>query len=75
MKVFLKKIATQQHTLSKKVSFSGIGLHSGLPISLVIKPAPADTGVRFFRTDLGVEIPALMDAGIIAAALHSLDGA
>ena len=54
MKVFLNKICTQQHTLSKEVSCSGIGLHSGLPISLVIKPAPADTGIRFFRTDLAL---------------------
>jgi UDP-3-O-[3-hydroxymyristoyl] N-acetylglucosamine deacetylase len=61
MKVFLKKITTRQHTLSKEVSCSGIGLHSGLPIFLVIKPAPADSGIRFFRTDLAVEIPALMD--------------
>jgi UDP-3-O-[3-hydroxymyristoyl] N-acetylglucosamine deacetylase len=61
MKGFLKKIHPHQHTLSKEVSFSGIGLHSGLPIAMVIKPAKADTGIRFFRTDLQQEIPALMD--------------
>lgn len=61
MKVFPSKIGARQHTLGREVSFSGIGLHSGLPIALVVKPAPADTGIRFVRTDLGVEIPALMD--------------
>jgi len=61
MKGFLKKISPHQHTVSKEVSFSGIGLHSGLPISMNIKPAGPDSGIRFFRTDLQQEIPALMD--------------
>lgn len=61
MKGFLKKIHPHQHTLAKEVSFIGIGLHTGLPISMVIKPGKPDTGIRFFRTDLKKEIPALMD--------------
>jgi UDP-3-O-[3-hydroxymyristoyl] N-acetylglucosamine deacetylase len=38
----------------------GVGLHSGRPVSLRLLPAPADTGIRFIRTDLRhpVEIPA-----------------
>ncbi len=61
MKVFPIKIGSRQHTLSREVSFSGIGLHSGLPIAMVVKPAPANSGIRFVRTDLAVEIPALMN--------------
>jgi UDP-3-O-[3-hydroxymyristoyl] N-acetylglucosamine deacetylase len=61
MKGFLNKIHPHQHTLGKEVSFIGIGLHSGLPVAMVVKPAAADTGIRFFRTDLQKEIPALMD--------------
>lgn len=61
MKGFLKKIHPHQHTLGKEVSFSGIGLHSGKIISMIVKPAGPDTGIRFFRTDLQEEIPALMD--------------
>lgn len=61
MKVFPQKISTRQHTLGREVSFSGIGLHSGLPVSMKVKPAPANNGIRFVRTDLGVEIPALMN--------------
>ena len=38
---------------------AGIGLHSGHKVTLALKPAPADHGIRFYRTDLGgVEIPA-----------------
>lgn len=42
----------QQHTLKNPVSYSGIGLHSGNKVSLTIVPAPANTGLRFRRTDL-----------------------
>lgn len=47
-----------QRTLRKVASCNGIGLHSGLKVSISLKPAPADFGIRFFRADLGVEIPA-----------------
>ena len=38
---------------------AGIGLHSGRKVTLALRPAPADHGIRFYRSDLGgVEIPA-----------------
>lgn len=38
---------------------AGIGLHSGRKVKVTLRPAPADYGVRFIRTDLGgLEIPA-----------------
>jgi UDP-3-O-[3-hydroxymyristoyl] N-acetylglucosamine deacetylase len=41
------------------VPCAGIGLHSGQKVTLALKPAPADHGIRFRRVDLGgVEIPA-----------------
>jgi UDP-3-O-[3-hydroxymyristoyl] N-acetylglucosamine deacetylase len=41
------------------VSCAGIGLHSGNKVTLALRPAPADSGIRFRRTDLGgLEIPA-----------------
>ncbi len=47
-----------QRTVAKRVSCTGVGLHSGKPATLTLAPAPADAGVTFVRMDLGVEIPA-----------------
>jgi UDP-3-O-[3-hydroxymyristoyl] N-acetylglucosamine deacetylase len=48
-----------QRTLKRSISCAGIGLHSGKKVNLSLKPAPANTGIRFRRTDLGgIEIPA-----------------
>src|SRR5215510_11256414 len=48
-----------QRTLRRQVSCVGIGLHSGNKVNLTLKPAPADFGIRFRRTDLGdYEVPA-----------------
>jgi len=56
-----------QRSLRRPVSCVGIGLHSGAKVRLSLKPAPADFGIRFRRTDLGNhEIPATVQhlAGI-----------
>ena len=51
-----------QRTLRRAVSCAGIGLHSGNKVTLSLKPAPADYGIRFQRLDLGgLEIPATVD--------------
>ncbi len=42
-----------QQTLGSICSFEGKGLHTGLYARMSIGPAPADTGIRFVRTDLG----------------------
>jgi len=49
---------TFQRTLRRQVACAGIGLHSGHKVNLTLKPAAADTGVRFRRGDLGIDIPA-----------------
>src|SRR5690348_9014413 len=50
-----------QRTLRRAVSCAGIGLHSGKKVTLSLKPAPADHGIRFRRSDLGgLEIPAVV---------------
>lgn len=49
---------TLQRTLRRQVTCAGIGLHSGHKVNLALKPAPADSGIRFRRSDLGTEIPA-----------------
>ena len=41
-----------QRTLTNPIKAFGVGLHSGDPISLELKPAPPDTGIIFRRIDL-----------------------
>ena len=43
---------SQQKTLLSSVSRNGVGIHSGRAVSIRLKPAPADSGIRFVRTDL-----------------------
>jgi len=50
-----------RRTLKRGVGCTGIGLHSGRPVRLELKPAPAEHGIRFRRTDVGIEIPAHID--------------
>jgi UDP-3-O-[3-hydroxymyristoyl] N-acetylglucosamine deacetylase len=48
-----------QRTLRRAITCAGIGLHSGNKVTLSLKPAPVDTGIRFRRFDLGgLEVPA-----------------
>ena len=42
----------KQKTLAKDFSVTDIGLHSGINVSMVVKPADIDTGIVFRRTDL-----------------------
>ena len=42
-----------QRTLRRSISCAGIGLHSGNKVTLSLKPAAADSGIRFRRSDLG----------------------
>jgi len=39
-------------TIRNPVGASGVGLHSGVPVSIRILPAPPSTGIVFLRTDL-----------------------
>ncbi len=41
-----------QQTIKKELKYSGIGLHTGEQIHLVLKPAPVDTGISFVRENL-----------------------
>lgn len=41
-----------QQTLASVVSYEGIGLHSGKPVQITLKPAAEDHGIRFLRTDI-----------------------
>lgn len=56
-------MADNQKTLKAPVSFSGKGLHTGVPSHMTVLPAPAGNGIVFRRTDLEgqPEIPALAE--------------
>ncbi|MDR3561814.1 MAG: UDP-3-O-acyl-N-acetylglucosamine deacetylase [Negativicutes bacterium] len=41
-----------QTTIAKDVQYNGVGLHSGRDVSVMLRPAPAGTGVVFSRVDL-----------------------
>ena len=41
-----------QKTIKNSLSFSGIGLHSGKPAKICVKPSSPDTGIVFKRIDL-----------------------
>src|SRR2546428_9938249 len=43
----------RQTTLRDQIALSGVGVHSGLPVTLTLHPADAGTGIIFVRTGLG----------------------
>ena len=45
-------MSPKQRTLRDTLTFKGKGLHTGLDVTMVIKPAEADAGIVFKRTDL-----------------------
>ncbi|MDG2403605.1 MAG: UDP-3-O-acyl-N-acetylglucosamine deacetylase [Paracoccaceae bacterium] len=47
-----------QSTLGSSVKFSGFGLHSGAPVTLVIHPADIGHGLQIKRTDAGLRVDA-----------------
>lgn len=53
--------APRQRTLRNPIRCAGVGLHSGLRISLELEPAPADSGIVFHRCDAQVDVPARFD--------------
>lgn len=60
-----------QHTVTSPISFAGVGLHSGRPVRLVIRPAPAGHGVVFRRVDLGSRaMPAVTDIPALWSLVH-----
>jgi UDP-3-O-[3-hydroxymyristoyl] N-acetylglucosamine deacetylase len=43
----------RQTTLRDQAVLNGIGVHSGLPVTLILHPAEANTGLRFIRSGFG----------------------
>jgi UDP-3-O-[3-hydroxymyristoyl] N-acetylglucosamine deacetylase len=54
---------SRQTTLRSQATVTGVGVHSGLPVSLTIGPAPVNAGLIFVRTGLDEadrEVPAVV---------------
>jgi UDP-3-O-[3-hydroxymyristoyl] N-acetylglucosamine deacetylase len=55
----LGQTAHLEQTIAAPLEFTGVGLHSGAPVTMRLRPAPAGSGIVFRRTDLDdFEIPA-----------------
>src|SRR5438132_6228014 len=77
---------SKQTTLASTAETTGIGLHTAVPVTVRLLPAPPDTGYVFRRVDLGgFEIPAtvesvahcsyattLMEAGVMLSTVEHL---
>ncbi|MHA1537961.1 MAG: UDP-3-O-acyl-N-acetylglucosamine deacetylase [Alphaproteobacteria bacterium] len=55
----------RQHTLKSSIDCSGVGLHSGAKVTMILGPGEPDTGIVFRRTDVaggGAEVTARWDS-------------
>lgn len=53
-----------QHTLKESFTITGVGVHSGQPVTMTVHPAAASSGIVFVRTDITAHdnvIPARFD--------------
>lgn len=66
-----------QRTIARPVEVVGIGLHKGESVRLRIEPLDDDSGIVFYRSDLGRSIPLSVDAVIdtrMATVIGAPDG-
>jgi UDP-3-O-[3-hydroxymyristoyl] N-acetylglucosamine deacetylase/3-hydroxyacyl-[acyl-carrier-protein] dehydratase len=45
-------MSEKQRTIARETSLTGKGLHTGIDVTITFKPAPANHGYKFCRTDL-----------------------
>ena len=46
-------VGARQTTLAREIELTGVGVHSGAPVTMVLHPAEANTGIRFMVTKRG----------------------
>ncbi len=60
------EVSSLQNTIEARIDLSGVGVHSGKPVSISLFPADVDTGIVFQRSDIPqhdqVDIPAVISA-------------
>lgn len=47
----------KQRTIAKSIEVVGIGLHKGIPVHMILEPLEDNSGIVFYRSDLGISIP------------------
>lgn len=52
----------KQRTLKRMIQATGVGLHTGQKVTLTLRPAPANTGIIYRRTDLTPPVDFLANA-------------
>lgn len=52
-----KTALPSQATIAHPFNFEGVGLHTGKKCHVKVSPLPEGSGLKFFRSDLNVEIP------------------
>jgi UDP-3-O-[3-hydroxymyristoyl] N-acetylglucosamine deacetylase/3-hydroxyacyl-[acyl-carrier-protein] dehydratase len=57
----------KQHTLKGSATLKGVGLHTGEPVTLTLRPAPIGHGYKFQRTDLDGEPIIDADAELVVS--------
>ncbi|MEO1281041.1 MAG: UDP-3-O-acyl-N-acetylglucosamine deacetylase [Pseudomonadota bacterium] len=56
-----RSFGARQSTIAREIELTGTGVHSGVPVSVILHPAEADVGLRFLVSKRGrvvAEIPA-----------------
>lgn len=67
----------RQRTLKSAMSCTGVTLHGGQDVTLSLKPAAANTGISFRRTDVDATVPARWDCVVdtrMCTVLANADG-
>ena len=59
----------KQKTISKKINFEGVGLHSGKKVSMTLKPSSLNSGIIFKRTDLNKDNEIVPDVFNVSSAV------
>ena len=54
-----------QRTLKSTIRATGVGLHSGEKVTLVLKPAPENSGIVFHRVDLPESAPFRVEPSLV----------
>ncbi len=58
-------MSDKQKTIKSSTSVSGVGLHTGLDVTLTFKPAPPNHGIKFKRTDLNNNVIVDADCDLV----------